>query len=42
MWIYLIQTKDEVFNVFKRFKVLVVVENQSSKKLNILRTDGGG
>ena len=40
MWIYLIQTKDEVFDVFKRFKVLV--ENQSSKKLKILRTDGGG
>ncbi|MCH80296.1 retrovirus-related pol polyprotein from transposon tnt 1-94 [Trifolium medium] len=38
MWIYLIQTKDEVFDEFKRFKALV--ENQSSKR--ILRTDGGG
>ncbi|PNY18017.1 copia-type polyprotein [Trifolium pratense] len=40
MWIYLIQSKDEVFDVFKRFKALV--ENQSSKRIKILRTDGGG
>ncbi|MCI27168.1 retrovirus-related pol polyprotein from transposon tnt 1-94, partial [Trifolium medium] len=40
MWIYLIQTKDEVFDVFKRFKALV--ENQSSKRMKILITDGGG
>jgi transposase InsO family protein len=40
MWIYLLKAKDEVFDVFKNFKVLV--ENQSGKKLKILRTDGGG
>ncbi|KAK2440388.1 putative mitochondrial protein [Trifolium repens] len=40
MWIYLLRAKDEVFDVFKNFKVLV--ENQSGKKLKILRTDGGG
>ncbi|GAU48263.1 hypothetical protein TSUD_405090 [Trifolium subterraneum] len=40
MWIYLIQTKDEAFVVFKKFKALV--ENQSNRRIKILRTDGGG
>ncbi|MCH81362.1 copia-type polyprotein, partial [Trifolium medium] len=40
MWIYLLKAKDEVFYVFKNFKALV--ENQSGRKLRILRTDGGG
>ncbi|GAU34373.1 hypothetical protein TSUD_217130 [Trifolium subterraneum] len=40
MWIYLIQTKDGAFAVFKKFKALV--ENQSSRRIKILRTDGGG
>jgi hypothetical protein len=40
MWVYLIKTKDEVFNVFKKFKVLV--EKQAERAIKILRTDGGG
>ncbi|CAJ2646460.1 unnamed protein product [Trifolium pratense] len=40
LWVYLIQSKDEAFDVFKRFKALV--ENQCSKRIKILRTDGGG
>jgi len=40
LWVYLIKHKDEVFDVFRKFKTLV--ENQSEKKINILRTDGGG
>lgn len=36
----LVKRKDEVFEVFKRFKLLV--ENQSEKKIKVLRTDGGG
>src|ERR1043165_7930307 len=39
-WIYVIQGKDEVFEIFKRFKILV--ENQSEKKIKVLQTDGGG
>lgn len=30
LWIYVIKRKDEVFEIFKRFKMLV--ENQSEKK----------
>lgn len=40
LWIYVIRRKDEVFSIFKRFKMLV--ENQSEKKIKILRTDGDG
>ncbi|GAU11497.1 hypothetical protein TSUD_344870 [Trifolium subterraneum] len=40
MWIYLLQTKCAAFYVFRKFKALV--ENQSGKKIKILRTDGGG
>jgi len=40
LWVYLIKHKDEVFDVFKKFKTLV--ENQSEKKIKILRTYGGG
>ena len=36
----MIKRKDEVFEIFKRFKILV--ENQSEKKIKVLRTDGGG
>ncbi|PNX67188.1 copia-like retrotransposon, partial [Trifolium pratense] len=32
-------SKDEAFDVFKRFKALV--ENQCSKRIKILKTDGG-
>ena len=35
-----VKRKDIVFEIFKRFKILV--ENQSEKKIKVLRTDGGG
>jgi len=38
--VHLIKHKDEVFDVFRKFKTLV--ENQSEKNIKILRTDGGG
>jgi len=38
--VYLIKHRDEVFDVFRKFKTLV--KNQSEKKIKILRTDGGG
>lgn len=37
---YLIKRKDEVFEVFKKFKSMVV--RQSGHKLKVLKTDGGG
>lgn len=40
MWLYLIKTKGEVFEVFQKFKVMA--EKQSGMSLKILRTDGGG
>jgi transposase InsO family protein len=40
MWLYTIKLKSEVFDVFKRFKVLI--EKESGKSIKILRTDGGG
>lgn len=40
MWVYLIKTKSEVLNVFKKFKA--EVEKESGKVLKILKTDGGG
>ncbi|CAJ2637099.1 unnamed protein product [Trifolium pratense] len=40
IWLYLLKTKDEAFEIFKNFKVLV--EKQSGKSIKILRTDGGG
>lgn len=40
LWIYLIKTKDEVFSVFKRFKVQA--EKQAERQIKILMTDGGG
>src|ERR1044072_6030077 len=40
MWVYLLKAKYEVFSVFKLFKAMV--ENQSEKKIKVLRTDGGG
>ena len=36
----MIKQKASVFIIFKRFKILV--ENQSEKKIKVLRTDGGG
>lgn len=40
VWIYPIKRKNEVFEAFKRFKVLV--EKQSDQHLKVLRTDGEG
>jgi len=38
-WIYFLKKKDEVFKWFRSFKALV--ENQTGKKIKILRTDNG-
>jgi hypothetical protein len=38
--IYFIRNKFEVFDKFKEFKALV--ENQTEKKIKVLRTDNGG
>ena len=40
IWIYFLQKKYEVFAKFKEFKALV--ENQSEKKIKVLRTNNGG
>src|SRR3954471_15881318 len=40
LWTYVIKRKDEVFDVFKRFKSMA--ERQCGHKLKILKTDGGG
>ena len=39
MWVYVLKRKSEVFNRFQMWKALV--ENESGKKLKVLRTDGG-
>jgi transposase InsO family protein len=39
-WIYFLRKKSEVFDKFKEFKTLV--ENQTEKKIKVLRTDNGG
>jgi hypothetical protein len=39
-WLYLLKSKDEVFNKFKEFKALI--ENFSERKIRILRSDNGG
>jgi transposase InsO family protein len=39
-WIYFLRKKYEVFDKFKEFKALV--ENQTEKKIKVLRTDNGG
>jgi hypothetical protein len=39
-WIYFLKAKDEVFNKFQEFKVLV--ENLSERKIKVLRFDNGG
>lgn len=40
MWIYLLKTKDEALEAFKKFQVLV--EKNSSNKIQIFRSDRGG
>jgi hypothetical protein len=39
-WIYFLRKKSEVFDRFKEFKSLV--ENQTEKRIKVLRTDNGG
>jgi transposase InsO family protein len=39
-WIFFMKTKGQVFNQFQEFKALV--ENQTGKKIRVLRTDNGG
>jgi hypothetical protein len=39
-WIYFLRNKYKVFDKFKEFKALV--ENQTEKKIKVLRTDNGG
>jgi hypothetical protein len=38
-WIYFLRKKSEVFDKFKEFKALV--ENQTEKRIKVLRTDNG-
>jgi hypothetical protein len=39
-WLYLLKTKDEVFNKFQEFKA--EIENLTNKKIKTLRIDNGG
>jgi transposase InsO family protein len=39
-WIYFLTKKSKVFDRFKEFKALV--ENQTEKRIKVLRTDNGG
>jgi hypothetical protein len=39
-WIYFLKTKDEVFDRFREFRALV--ENQSGRRIQVLRSDNGG
>ena len=39
-WIYFLKKKSDVFEKFLEFKALV--ENQSDRKIKVLRTDNGG
>ena len=39
-WVHFLKHKSEVFGLFKVFKALV--ENQSGRKLKVLRSDNGG
>ena len=39
-WVHFLKHKSEVFDLFKVFRALV--ENQSGRKLKILRSDNGG
>ena len=39
-WVYILKTKDQVFDCFLKWKALV--ERQSKRKLKTLRTDNGG
>ena len=38
-WVYFLKTKDQVFEKFKEWKILI--ERQTNRKLKYLRTDNG-
>ncbi|CAJ2632337.1 unnamed protein product [Trifolium pratense] len=40
LWIYMIAKKSEVFDVFKKFRI--IVQNESGEVISKIRTDGGG
>ena len=40
LWVYALNTKDQVLEKFKEFHILV--ERQSGKKLKCIRIDNGG
>jgi Integrase core domain len=40
VWVYFLRTKDQVFNYFQEFHVMV--ERETDKKLKCLRSDNGG
>ena len=40
MWVYLLKSKDETFDAFKKFRALV--EDAPEKRVKTLRTDNGG
>lgn len=40
MWVYLLKTKDEAFEIFKRFRKMV--EKDLKQEIKVLRTDRGG
>lgn len=40
MWVYLMKTKDEAFQVFKNFRA--AVENETGERIKVFRTDRGG
>jgi transposase InsO family protein len=39
-WVYFLKEKSQVFGVFQKFKAMV--ENQSDRKIKVLRSDRGG
>ena len=40
VWVYVLRRKDDVFNMFKQFRVMV--EKRTSKIIKCLRMDNGG
>jgi transposase InsO family protein len=40
VWVYFLRTKDQVFNYFQEFHVMI--ERETDKKLKCLRSDNGG
>jgi transposase InsO family protein len=40
VWVYFLRTKDQIFNYFQEFHVMI--ERETDKKLKYLRSDNGG